>query len=157
MEKPLRSARPKAAIRPLAEAWGKTDPAAALRWQTEQAAALGAAQFQPSTSLLAAWGKEDPLAALRWTETYLAQAAASDMPWLPQQLFGALGNTWSAATSRAATADLYSKIQDTSLRTETLTAHVRDWLTKDPAAAKSWLESSSALTPAEAAALLSPP
>ena len=144
----------KAALHPLAEAWGKTDPAAALRWQTEQAAALGATQFQPSTSLLAAWGKADPLAALRWTEAYLAQTTATDMPWLPQQLFGALGNTWNTATSRSATADLYSKIQDNKLRTQTLTAHVQEWLTKDPAAAKFWLESSSALSPAQAAELL---
>jgi hypothetical protein len=47
----------------------------------------------------------------------------------------------------AATADLYTKIKDTSLRTEVLTRHAREWLTKDPAAARAWLESSSALPP----------
>jgi hypothetical protein len=43
------------------------------------------------------------------------------------------------------------------LREETLANHVREWLTKDPAAAKAWLENHDALTPAQAASLLAAP
>lgn len=142
-----------ATITPLAEAWGKTDPAAALRWQTEQNATLGAIDSTPSTTLLADWAKQDPEAALRWTESTLASLGANK-PDLTRQLLRCLGGPWDDRTPSAAAADLYAKIQDPALRTEALATHVREWLAKDPAAAKAWLESHDALTPAQAAALL---
>ena len=143
-----------AAISPIAQAWGKTDPAAALRWQTEQNAALGLTGSMPAVGLLAAWAKQEPEPALRWTETYLANGSAEKNPWLAQQMLDALGSARNPAATRASTADLYSKIQDPSLRAETLTRHVRDWLAKDPAAARAWLESAPALTPAQRASIL---
>jgi len=146
-----------AALAPIAQAWGKNDPAAALRWQTEQTAALGVPATTPAINLLASWAKQEPEPALRWAEAYLAAAPAGNKPWLAQQVLGAFGSDWNTAAPRADTAALYSKINDPALRSETLTRHVRDWLAKDPAAARSWLESSSAFTPAERAALLAPP
>jgi hypothetical protein len=145
----------KAALPRIAYAWGETDPAAALRWQTEQSDALGIQNPAPSGYLVSIWAKKDPEAALRWTENYLATNSTEQTPWLPQQLLGALSGSWDDAKAPfAPTADLYAKIQDPALRTETLTRHVQAWLTKDPAAAKTWLESHDALTPAQAAALL---
>ncbi len=143
-----------AAINPIAQAWGKTDPAAALRWQTEQNAALGLTGSMPAVGLLAAWAKQEPEPALRWTETYLANGSVEKNPWLAQQMLDALGSARNPAAARASTADLYSKIQDPALRVETLTRHVRDWLAKDPAAARAWVEASSALTPAQRTAIL---
>ncbi|AKC81863.1 hypothetical protein IMCC26134_02065 [Verrucomicrobia bacterium IMCC26134] len=143
-----------ATITPLAEAWGKNDPAAALRWQTEQNAALGAADSIPSITLLAAWAKQDPEAALRWTETIIAAPSSAQKPTLPGQLLGALAGPWNDQAPLTATANLYSKIKDPALRAQTLTSHIKEWLTKDPAAAKTWLESHDALTPAQAASLL---
>ena len=144
----------KAALTQLAVAWGQTDPAAALRWQTEQIAALGASNHQPSAYLLAAWAKREPEAALRWTETYLATTSTAQTPWISQQLLGAFAGSSDEKAPFAPTADLYAKIQDSALRTETLTRHVQAWLVKDPGAAKAWLNSNDALTPAQAAALL---
>ncbi len=144
----------KASLTPIAEAWGQTDPAAALRWQTEQSAALGIQNSSTSSYLVSMWAKKDSEAALRWTENYLATTSTEQTPWLPQKLLGALAGSWDEKAPFAPTADLFAKIQDPALRSETLTKHVAEWLTKDPAAAKAWLESHDALTPAQAAALL---
>ncbi len=136
-----------AALTPIAEAWSRTDPGAALQWLTEQETAR--AIRTRHDALVYSWAQKDPLAALRWAE----EQTQGDMR---QGYLRALAGDWRVKAPRAATADLYLKIQDKALRTETLTAHVTEWLTKDPAAARSWLESNDALTPAQAAALLTP-
>jgi hypothetical protein len=102
--------------------------------------------------VLFTWAKQDPEAALRWTESQIANQTPAQKPLLARRLMAVFGPGWNPS-SRAA-ADLYSKIQDPALRTETLTTHVRSWMYDDPAAAKAWLESHDALTPAQAAALL---
>jgi hypothetical protein len=56
----------KAAIQPIAEAWGQTDPAAALQWAVAQQDSPG--RVHAHSELIAAWAKKDPEAALRWAE-----------------------------------------------------------------------------------------
>jgi len=144
-------------INSIAEAWGKTDPVAALRWQTEQTTALGAPDAAPSYTLLQSWAKKDPDAALRWTETLIASRTETEKARLVRNLFPTLAGRWDEPRPRAETADLYSKIQDPRLRAKVLSDHIRDWMTYDPPAAKAWLEKSDALTPEQAAALLAAP
>lgn len=143
----------KAALAPIVQAWGQTDPAAALQWGADQQRALGGDVATTLDSmLLLDWSKKAPEAALRWTEALAFELKAGgkdDYGYILQTL----GSDYTGR-SRAASADLFAKIQDPALRTETLTRHVQAWLVKDPAAAKSWLESHDALTPAQAAALL---
>ena len=143
----------KAAVAPIVQAWGKSDPAAALQWGAEQQRALGGDVASTLDSmLLLAWAQKEPETALRWTEPWVLAIKASGKPTYTY-LFDAFGSDYTGR-SRAASADLLTRIQDPALRTETLTRHVQAWLTKDPAAAKTWLESHDAITPAQAAALL---
>ena len=137
-----------AAILPIAASWARTDPGAALRWASEQEAALKVDRIHDS--LIYAWSKNDPLAALRWAE---AQTDASRR----ERYLASLAGTWKEKAPRAATADLFAQIQDPTLRTSILTNHLREWLSKDRPAAQAWLESHDALTPARAAALLAQP
>ncbi|MEY4489285.1 MAG: hypothetical protein RIQ79_1793, partial [Verrucomicrobiota bacterium] len=135
----------KAALAPIVAAWGQTDPAAALQWGTEQQRVLGgdvAGTLEPS--LLSAWAQKDPEAALRWTEALALELKAGGKEYYPQVL-EILGNDYVGHTSRATTADLYSKIKDPALRTETLTRHLQAWQAKDPAAAQAWLAAHPAL------------
>lgn len=140
-----------AAIGPIVQAWGKTDPAAALQWESAQND--GRTYSNVNSDLIYAWGQKDPEAALRWAETQTAAQQAQGRRFHPTPI-AAIAGTWQERAPRATTADLFTKIQDPKLRSETLGNHVREWLTKDPAGAKAWLESSKALTPAETAALL---
>lgn len=144
----------KASIRPIAEVWGKTDPAAALQWAVAQESALGVQNALPPVQLLYPWAQKEPEAALRWAESYVAGIQSPQKAWLSNQVLTSLGRTWQDAAPRAQTADLYSKIKDPALRAETLKTHVAEWLTRDRAAAQAWLEKSQALTPAQAAELL---
>lgn len=144
----------KAAITPIVASWGQTDPAAALQWGAAQQRALGgdvAGTLQPA--LLSAWAQKSPEAALRWTETLALELKAGGKDYYPQFL-EILGRDYVGLRTPGTTAALFTKIQDPALRTETLTRHLQAWLVKDPAAAKAWLESHDALTPAQAAALL---
>lgn len=143
----------KAALAPIVQAWGRTDPAAALQWGVEQQRALGGDVATTVDSiLLLGWAQKAPEAALRWTETLALELKAGGKDYAPPFL-DVFGGDYSGR-SRAAAADLFTKIQDPALRTETLTRHLQAWLVKEPAAARSWLESHAALTPAQAAALL---
>ena len=130
-------------------AWGRTDPAAALQWATEQAPGLGAIAYQ-SRDLVYAWARKDGPAALRWAESIQEDNAR-------RHALDALAGNWQDKAPRAATADLYAQIKDPAVRTEFVTNHVREWLSKDRPAAQAWLESHDALTPAQAAALLAAP
>lgn len=136
-----------AALTPIAQAWSQSDPGAALQWLAEQETARGI--HSSHDALIYAWAQKDPLAALRWAETGHQNDQRRDY------LRALAGNSQQKAP-RAATADLYSKLQDPALRTEILSAHVSEWLSKDPAAARAWLEKSTAMSPAESAKLLSP-
>lgn len=139
-----------AALGPIAEGWGQTDPKAALAWVTEQSAQINGtlAGWQPK--LLAAWARTEPLAALRWAE---------DQPRENQRLgyLRTLAGAHDQRESRVATADLYAQIRGPELRARIVTEHLREWLTKDRPAATTWLESNDILTPAQAAALLATP
>ena len=136
-----------AALTPIAEAWSATDPGAALQWLAEQEKARQS--YTSHENLIYIWAQKDPLAALRWAE----EKNQGDMR---ANYLRAIAGNWQQKANRAATADLYSKIKDQTLRADTLTAHISEWHSKDPAAARAWLEKSSALTPAQAAALLPP-
>ncbi len=133
-----------AALTPIATAWAQTDPGAALQWLGEQEAAYKQRSFHDA--LIYSWAQKDPLAALRWAES---QPKEMQTAWL-----GALAGTWQEKANRAATADLYAQIQEPALRSSTLMTHLLEWLGKDPAAAKTWLESHDALSPEQTAALL---
>jgi hypothetical protein len=144
----------KAAIQPIAEAWGQTDPAAALQWAVAQPDSPG--RVHAHSELIAAWAKKDPEAALRWAEAAALKENAQGNRYYPSPL-SFIGGDWNDKAPRAQTADLYTKIQDPALRLETITNHVREWRAQDPAAARTWLETQTALTPEQTAALLSPP
>ena len=152
-----------AALLPIARAWGESDPAAALDWYIMQKSAGGNSttleDLYPLNRYVLALGKKDPDAALRWAEKYSAalQPRANEPDWVRLAPYYALAGNEKERAPRAPTADLYTKIQDPAVRTEVLTAYMRDWLRTDPAAAKTWLEKSTALTPAQAAALLTAP
>lgn len=144
----------KAAIRPIMQTWGQTDPAAALQWGAEQQRALGGDVATTLDSiLLLAWAQKAPEAALRWTEVLALELKADGQDHYRYHLFETVGSDYTGR-SRADSADLFTKIQDPALRTETLTRHLQAWLVKDPAAAKAWLDSHDAITAAQAAALL---
>jgi hypothetical protein len=73
-----------AAIQPIVEAWGKTDPAAALQWANAQ-------ETDNSTSyhrveLIHAWAKQDPEAALRWAEAATLKQTARGQHHYPGPL-----------------------------------------------------------------------
>jgi hypothetical protein len=140
-----------AAIQPIVEAWGKTDPAAALQWAAAQETENSSSYFRGD--LIHAWAKQDPEAALRWAEAATLKQTARGQHLYPGPL-AALSGTWKEKSPRAPTADLYAKIKDPALRLETLTNHLREWRAKDPAAARTWLESQTALTPEQTAVLL---
>jgi hypothetical protein len=142
-----------AAIGPITRGWGKNDPAAALRWSAKQNRARHTLSMDPI--LIYAWVQKDPEAALRWaeSETLLLPAFRRMRP----SLVSALGGYQENRAPRSTTGDLYSKINDSVLRAETLTAHLREWLSKDRPAAKAWLETHDALSPEQTAALLASP
>ena len=154
-----------AALLPIMHAWGESDPAAALAWYGEQKAAgedeaapAAATEIFSLSGHIYAWAKKDPEAALRWAEKLHAtgKPSANTPDWMRLTPFFALGGNDNEAAPRGDTADLYTKIRNPELRVEVLTKFVRNWLTTDPDSAKAWLERSSALTPAQAAALLAP-
>lgn len=142
-----------AAIDPILEGWGKTDPAAALRWAAAQDENPGYGYAR--SGLIAAWAQKDPESALRWAETAALKQKAQGQTHFPSPL-DFVGGGWNDKAPRAQTADLYTKIQDPALRLETITNHLREWRAQDPAAAQTWLETQTALTPEQTAALLAP-
>ncbi len=147
-----------AALLPIAYAWGKSDPAAALAWYSGQKPVAGpdSPQFHHLTETISLWAKKDVDAALRWTEAFVLTKPADDTVFPPRlAYFGALVEG-GEDPPREVVADLYSKIQDSALRSEALGWHVRQWLARDPAAANAWLKSQTRLSPAETAALAAP-
>ncbi len=124
--------------------WGQRDPAAALQWQVAQASPDY--PVYPSRQMIYQWARKDAVAALRWAESLPGE--------MPRFALLSLTNDGGNRTPPAAALELYAQIKNPARRTETLTTHVREWLTTDPAAAKTWLESHDALTPAQAAVLL---
>ena len=138
-----------AALGPIIEAWSQKDPGAALRWlQTQSLDPSDGMTVHYVRQALYPWSLKEPEAALRWAEAQPQQKA---------YYLKALSGDWNNKADRATVSDLYTKITDPALRTEVLTAHVREWLTKDRPAAQTWLESNSTLTAEQAAALLATP
>ena len=148
-----------AAIVPIVEAWSASDPGGALRWYVERSRGTSPNLMPPAT-LLFPWAQKDPEAALRWTEDFVAGTPSFlTKEWrdvIRDRSFDALGGGLHAEAPRAETAALLAKIRDPRLRAEVLEHHAREWLTKDPAAARAWLENSDALSPEQVAALLQP-
>ncbi len=144
-----------ATIHLIANSWATTDPAAALHWAVAQNEQLHPAQLPWNyTQLVSRWAATDATNALRWVEDLITRQPEQSRPQLAQHYFDAIGGTWDTKAPRAATAELFTTIKDPSLRTAAITRHVQEWLTKDPAAARAWLETNSALTPEQAATLL---
>lgn len=142
-----------AAADAIAKAWGARDPAAALKWLSEQDGA-GNRYYGGDNALLRRWAKTEPEAALRWIEERVATdpAIKGNTPYF----LDALAGDWSEKAPRAATADLYSKIKDADLRVQTLSRHVQEWLTKDPDGARAWVAANPALTGEQRAKILAP-
>jgi len=143
------------ALQSIVNAWGVKDPAAALQWATEQQKANPNIHYYGGyDELVFLWAKRDPEAALRWVEN-----SASTSPhhtYQTDRYLQALGGTWSEKAPRAATADLYTKIRDPRLRERALARHVAEWLTKDPAAARAWVEKAPSLTAEQRVKILTP-
>lgn len=144
-----------ASVDAIARAWGQKDPAGAFQWAETQNQSAPTPSYGGNAELLSKWAQTDPETALRWVEDWQAKLPENKRD-LSRGYFDSLGGTSQERYPRAATAELYSKIQDTKIRSDTLARHIREWLTKDPAAAKAWLESHDALTPEQAAKLLAP-
>lgn len=141
-----------AAVAPILEAWGQKDPGAALRWATEQSGS----GIYPRQELVYAWARQDPAAAVAWAEEFaLGKPDQPHHQHFTDQIMASLAGTWQNRAPRAETADLYARIRDEKLRTRTLENHVREWLAADQAGARAWLESNTALSPEQAAKLLS--
>ncbi len=145
-----------AAIGSIAKAWGEKNPAAALKWAEQERETAGNRSYGHETELLFRWSQTQPEVALRWIEDRIVNLPDGTREFVSSHYLDALGGTWNEKAPRGPTADLYAKIKDPALRSETLTRHIREWLTKDPAGARAWLDSRDALTPAQAAALLTP-
>lgn len=135
-----------ASIQTISEAWGLSDPAAAIQWHTEQAR-LAEITMPPDQGTIYAWARRDELAALRWAESLPAGE-------LRQHGLAALTRHASARLPHEAAVNLYARLTDPALRAELVTTHVREWLAKDPASARAWLDSHDALTPEQTATLL---
>ncbi len=133
------------AIATIAEAWGRAHPGEAIRWQEDQAKALGV-PISTTREQIFNWARQDASSALRWAETRQG-------PFQRFALDGLVADNRNRAAPAVA-AELYSQINDPALRAEYVSREVRAWLAKDRAGAKAWLESHDALTPAQAAALL---
>ncbi len=138
----------------IARAWGQKDPAAAFQWAEAQRETQPQRRYGGNSELLYEWAKKDPEAALRWVEDWRARIPENAHHPI-DYYFAALGGTWNEKAPRAATADLFTKIKNPAVRVEALSNHVREWLTKDPDAARAWVEVNPALTPADRAKILS--
>ena len=145
-----------ASVDAIARAWGQKDPAAAFQWAETQHQAAPSRSYGGNAELLSKWAARDPETALRWVEDWQAGLPENKRD-MGRGYFDSLGGTSQERYPRAATADLYSKIRDPGIRSDTLDRHLREWLTKDPSAARAWVKASPALTPAQAATLLAPP
>lgn len=145
-----------ATIQAIVQQWGKSDPASAMRWVADQTQTDPTAALAGFDQTVFRWAKRDPEAALRWVEDYAARHDADHISHTTIQYLEALGGIGNETLPRAATADLYSKITDSALRQRALTRHVREWLTKDPDAARAWVAASPALTAEQRAAILAP-
>lgn len=142
----------KVAVGAIAREWGATDPAAALQWAAAQQ--LDPGSNRVPVQLLTPWAQKDPEAALRWAESYVAGLPDEQQRWYSSHVMSLLGGQGDTKVPRAQTADLYLKIQDAKLRSQTLAAHTSDWLANDPAAARAWLESHRAALPESVVNLL---
>ena len=166
------------AVFPVAQAWAKTDPAAATQWLADQLPPLppvnlnhpALATLSPEEreaalkdsrrwhysglgSLLQEWAKTDPDAALAWAETIPDPKKREGIlrgliPSMPPA-FSSTG-----APDPLQTATLINRINDPAIRTEVLSAHIQYWMRSDLVAARDWLENHYALTPDQAARLL---
>ena len=142
-----------ASVDAIARAWGQKDPAAAFQWAETQNQSAPTRSYGGNAELLSKWARTDPETALRWVENWQAGLPENKRD-MGRGYFDSLGGTSRERYPRAATADLYSKINNPAIRFDTLARHVREWLTKDPAAARAWVEASPAFTPADRAVVL---
>lgn len=151
-----------AAVGPIALAWAKTDPAAALHFLADEAArpaAVFADNNDPSwatTTQSIAWllARQDSASFLRLANTlpasdvrsniYLALANDHDFDADDQAL---------APLPHQARADLLAGIPDPENRAMSLNVLLKNWLRRDYDAARAWIETHDVL-PAEAAAKL---
>ena len=153
-----------ASVPGLAAAWSKSDPAAATRWlvaqlpasssASETAAAPDAKHREALPALVASWFKQAPLDALRWAETLpdpaTREIALQGLNYSDQSGLNSLLNL----ADHAHQAELLSHLQSPSVRAEILGAHLRKWLRADEDAARAWIEAHEALSPEQAAAIL---
>lgn len=138
----------------IAEALSRTDPAAAARWFVEKIPATG--QNHQAERLLQQlvehWVHADGDAAVRWSESISDEQVRRTM------LLAFTGNSNPGQNELrhdpADRAGLLAKISNPALRTDILSAHLKNWLRMDYRAARAWIESHDALPAAQAARLL---
>ena len=168
----------------LASSWATKDPAAATRWLFDQLPPLPAYANDADTYLtwpwspdaktklgqsipeylphletyeysLATWYQRDPLGALAWGQSL------PDPAWRQKTVRGMLNLSapwdYSDPPEPVARADTLAKIPDPALRADALARHLKNWLRADVRLAREWIESHDALSPEQAAALLSAP
>lgn len=139
-----------AALGPIVDAWSRSAPEAALSWGTGQLLATGEPFANWQVTPLQEWVGKKPAEALAWIENLPDDRAR-------RALFGRIVKPSPNPAGAGRAADLYACIKDPALRSELLTAHVKDWMRYDPASAKTWLDTHDTLTPEQAAAILSTP
>ena len=139
-----------AALGPIVEAWSRAAPEAALRWGTEKLLASGGTVATWQSVPLQNWAAQNASAAIAWVESHADEQVR-------RGLFNTILGSGQQRLPHVRAAQLYSQIKAPALRTELLTSLLGGWLKFDPAAARSWLEKSDALTPEQAAALLATP
>ncbi|MEY4489107.1 MAG: hypothetical protein RIQ79_1615, partial [Verrucomicrobiota bacterium] len=131
-----------AAVMPLALAWAKRDPAAAVRWLEERGAdGTDYLNSYQGTSVLTQWTKKDSDAALKWAEA----RATEDARMKALEALG--GELHQDRLSWAAKTELYARVSDPALRARALTWQLRNWSMNEPEAAKAWKAAHPALVP----------
>ncbi len=151
------------AARQIAQAWAKTDPAAATRWVFEQTVASDKQSpnaFGNMHQLLgtaANWARTDPLAYVDWAQSLpdenqrnvALNAIGQEHYWGPDGY-----ENRADPPPRATYAEQLARIPDEGLRERTLSNHLRTWMRSDLQAARAWIETTDALSPEAAARLL---
>jgi hypothetical protein len=171
----------RAAAPDLALAWARSDPSAALRWLADKLLAVppetsrellqnvqdrrdfGADSPPLHTAkiispALLRWSQQDPLAALRWAEEQRdpvwREVALSALATFPNGQFPGINQPTYAAPDPVARAELLGRIAAPAERQTHLAAHLANWLARDYASARTWIEDHDSLSPEIAARLL---
>lgn len=133
----------RAIVQSVLEAWGRTDPEAALSAMEEMADPQIAQAVQ--YSVISSWTRSDPRSAFEWVR---AQPPSSGRSSLLATTLGAYAN------SDPERALALASSLDGGQRSRAVETILRQWANEEPLAAAAWLDSSSDKTPAAISAVV---